>query len=81
MGSVKGFTPTIPSRAREDVAMICRDFQHFLPSADAGQRAVLDGFGYCKAAPEIYLLARFFRADRSCWLFPVRFAKKFKAAP
>ena len=56
--------------------MTCRDCHHFLPSEKANQRAFLEGFGYCNAAPTIELRARFFRADNDCWLTPPRFQER-----
>jgi hypothetical protein len=53
--------------------MTCRTCLHFLTSERAAQRAVLDGYGYCKAAPTIELRARFFRDDRDCWLADPRY--------
>jgi len=52
----------------------CGACRHFLASEKAGQRAVLEGFGYCTGAPTMELRARFFRADSACWLEAPRFA-------
>ncbi len=56
--------------------MPCRDCLHFLPSEKANQRAFLEGFGYCNAAPDLLLRARFFRDDAACWLPEPRFVKE-----
>lgn len=49
--------------------MTCATCIHFETSAKANQRAVLEGFGYCKAAPSPETRARFFRGDTAdCWL-------------
>lgn len=56
--------------------MTCRACLHYLPSADAAQRAVLDGYGYCKAASSPELRARFFSADGTCWLVPTRYQER-----
>jgi len=56
--------------------MPCRDCVSFLPSEKAGQRSVLEGFGYCNAAPTVLLRARFFRDDQGCWLTPPRFKER-----
>jgi hypothetical protein len=58
--------------------MPCRDCIHFLTSAHANQRAVLAGYGYCKAAPDIILRARFFHEQSNCWLVPQRFQEARK---
>ncbi len=55
---------------------MCRDCHHYLPSANANQRAWLDGYGYCKAAPSVEQRARFFNDAGACWLVPVRFEAK-----
>ena len=60
-------------RTREHAGMTCQICTHFESSEKAAQRAVLEGFGYCKAAPTLELRARFFRADSECWLVPMRF--------
>ena len=56
--------------------MPCRDCVSFLPSEKAGQRAVLEGFGYCNAAPTIELRARFFRDYLDCWLDENRYKER-----
>lgn len=56
--------------------MPCRDCLHYLPSSEAIQRAVLDGYGYCKVAPTPELRARFFAADGACWLVPNRYLER-----
>lgn len=56
--------------------MPCRDCLHFLPStkASAPPRPGLPGYGYCKAAPDVILRARFFHESQaSCWLSPQSF--------
>jgi len=57
--------------------MTCRACQHFLSSERAKQRAVLDGYGYCNAAPTVELRARFFRDTTSpCWLDVDRYQER-----
>lgn len=56
--------------------MPCRDCVSFLPSEKAGQCAVLEGFGYCNAAPTIELRARFFRDHLDCWLDENRYKER-----
>lgn len=56
--------------------MPCRDCFHFLSSAQAAQRAVLDGYGYCQAAPSVELRARFFPDSGNCWLATNRYQER-----
>lgn len=56
--------------------MPCRDCYSFVPSEKANQRAVLEGFGYCNAAPSPELRARFFRDHLACWLTPPRYQER-----
>lgn len=56
--------------------MPCRDCISFLPSEKASQRAFLEGFGYCNAAPTVELRARFFRDHSACWLPESRYRKE-----
>jgi len=56
--------------------MPCRDCLHFLTSEKANQRAVLDGWGYCNAAPTVIERARFFREERDCWLVPNHYKER-----
>lgn len=52
--------------------MPCRDCLHFLPSEKAlAPRPGLLGYGYCRAAPDAVLRARFFHDSQSpCWITP-----------
>ena len=65
---LKRFTPAGSAHARNNAGMPCKNCVHFLTSAQAAQRAVLDGYGYCKAAPTPELRARFFSDGGNCWL-------------
>jgi hypothetical protein len=58
--------------------MSCRDCVHFLPSAKANApRPGLVGYGYCKAAPDAVLRARFFHDSQpECWLNPAKFVEE-----
>jgi len=56
--------------------MTCRTCQHFVSSERANQRAELEGFGYCNAAPSALLRARFFRDHLDCWLSPARYQER-----
>ena len=51
----------------------CGDCRHYLPSEQAGQRAWIAGYGYCKAAPTVEARAQFFTGGKSCWLTPAHF--------
>ncbi|MFZ2269064.1 MAG: hypothetical protein WAV95_15925 [Azonexus sp.] len=53
--------------------MTCQTCIYFEPSEKAGQRAVLEGFGYCKVAPTLEQRSLFVSGQKSCWLVPVRF--------
>lgn len=53
--------------------MTCKTCSHFETSSKAAQRAVLEGFGYCKAATTPEARAKFFPDTRSCWLVPDRY--------
>lgn len=53
--------------------MTCKTCTHFETSSKAAQRAVLEGFGYCKAAASPQDRAKFFRDSSGCWLSPVRY--------
>lgn len=52
--------------------MPCRDCLHFLPSEKANApRPGLLGYGYCNAAPDAVLRARFFHESQAdCWIKP-----------
>lgn len=51
----------------------CLACRHYLPSAEAGQRAYINGYGYCKAGPTRHERSMFFNAANPCWLKPARF--------
>lgn len=51
----------------------CLTCTHYLPSSDAGQRAYMDGYGYCKAGPTRHERSLFFNAAQPCWLKPARY--------
>lgn len=55
--------------------MLCADCVHFLPSMKANApRPGLVGYGYCQAAPDAVLRARFFHESQAgCWIKPPRF--------
>ena len=59
--------------------MICLNCTHYLPSKDAGQRAWMEGYGYCNAGRNRTERSMFFNAGGRCWLRPVRFSKRFVA--
>lgn len=58
--------------------MACCDCLHFLPSMIASApRPGLVGYGYCKAAGDAVLRARFFHESQTpCWLDPPLFVKE-----
>ena len=60
--------------------MNCLDCQHFEQSRDAGQRAYIDDYGYCKAGQTREERCSFFNGANPCWLVPVRFQRKREAA-
>lgn len=72
---MKGFMPPLYARARNNAAMACHCCAHFLPSPKADAlRPGLPGYGYCKAAPDAVLRARFFHESQpTCWLTPPLF--------
>ena len=55
--------------------MACCDCLHFVPSAKANApRPGLVGYGYCAAAPNAVLRARFFHDSQPvCWVQPPAF--------
>lgn len=63
----------------DDLGMICLNCTHYLPSKDAGQRAWMEGYGYCNAGRNRTERSMFFNAGGRCWLRPVRFNKRFVA--
>lgn len=60
--------------------MNCLDCKHFLQSRDAGQRAYIDDYGYCKAGKTPEERAMFFPGAQPCWIRPERFERKRVAA-
>ena len=53
--------------------MTCETCVHYLPSQEAGQRAWLEGYGYCKAGTTREERCSFFAASSACWLTPPRY--------
>lgn len=57
--------------------MPCRDCAHFLSSVVANKpRWGLEGYGYCKVAPDVLARALFFHEMRSCWQVPHRYQER-----
>ena len=58
--------------------MTCRSCLYFLPSEKANApRPGLLGWGYCSAAPDAVLRARFFHDSQAdCWVKPPRYQEK-----
>lgn len=56
--------------------MSCRLCHHFVASENAHQRAFLEGWGYCNAAPDLMGRAQFFPGTRECWLQPPRYQER-----